>query len=526
MSVSTSAPHDLLYSTAGQIARVVTAGEASAREVVEAHINRVEEVDARINALVVRRFDAARREADEIDRARSRGQRLGPLAGVPLSVKECFHLSGTQSTIGIGRYAGRISNCDSPLVTRLREAGAIVLGKTNIPQGMVMHETDNPVYGRTNNPWNLDRGPGGSSGGEGAAVAAGYSVIGLGNDIGGSIRQPAHSCGVFGLKPTTWRLTNTGTFENLRGLEALGVQAGPLARSADDIRLAYEILAAPGLSAIDWQVPPVPAEAEGRRGVEGLRIGYWVDDGFFRPCPAVRRAVEEAAQALRDAGASAEPFTPPAVERAMELYFGLLSADGGADLIELLGDSELDWRVKRLVRVGKAAGFVRGAAYRVLRALGQRHLELLMKSTGRCSGDRLWRLNYERRNYVQQFMDRMQAERFDALLSPPHALPALTHGASTYLNTAASYCMLVNLLACPAGIVPVTRVRPGEESDRPPSRDLAEKAARTVEQHSAGLPIGVQAIAPHWREDLVLDVMQAIEQGLAGKDDVPRRPPL
>jgi fatty acid amide hydrolase len=526
MSVSARADQELVYQNAVELARLIAAGEVSAREVVDAHIERVEAVNPKLNAVVVSRFEEARREAEAVDADRARGAALGPLAGVPITVKECFYIAGTQATIGVGRFVGKLSTHDSPQVARLRSAGAVVLGKTNIPQAMLMHETDNPVYGRTNNPWNLNRGPGGSSGGEAAIVAAGGSALGLGNDLGGSIRQPAHSCGLFGLKPTTGRLSNADSFENLHGMEAVGVQPGPLARSVDDIELAYRLLATPSWEAVDYQTPPVPVGDAGRVAVDHLRIGYWADDRYFHPAPAIRRAVEVAAGALREAGATVEAIDPPDMRHAMALYLGLLSADGGAELKTLIGSSERDWRVKWLERLGGLAWPVRTPLAAALRTAGQASLADLLRDTGPRDGKEGWRLTHERRLYTQGFMNRLREKGIDAWITPVHPLPALTHGSTAWLATAGSYCMLGNLLGAPSGVVPVCRVRPGEESDRPTSGDLVEKAARAVEQGSAGLPVGVQVSAPHWREDIVLAVMRALEERLPQRDDYPRRPNL
>jgi fatty acid amide hydrolase len=525
MSVSTDRASDILYARAIDLARRIANGDVSSREVVDAHIARIEEVDGKLNAVVARRFAEARGEADAVDAARRQGQPLGPLAGVPITIKECFFLKGTPATIGIQRYGKLVAAHDGVLVARLRRAGAIILGKTNVPQAMLLNETDNPVYGRTNNPWNLDRGPGGSTGGEAAIIAAGGSALGLGNDVGGSIRQPAHSCGICGLKPTSGRLTNRGSFENLRGMEAVGIQPGPLARSTDDVRLAYEILAAPSLSEVDWQIPPVAVHGP-PISVEQLRVGYWTDDGYFPAASAVKRAVEEAAEALRASGATVERFGPPDVPRAMALYFALISADGGSDLKALFGDSPRDWRLRRLERLGGLPRRLRGPICGLLHLLGQEHVARLLRDTGLRGGAELWQLTYARREYVQQFVDRMTEAGLDCLLMPPHALPALTHGSTAWLNTAGSYAMLVNLLGCPAGVVPVTRVRADEEAWPENRADIALKTAAAVSRGSAGLPVGVQIVARHWREEVVLAVMKALESGLSVRPDYPGRPPI
>src|SRR3954470_1630430 len=171
MTISTTSKADLIALSATEMAALVAAGQFSRRELVEAHISRIEQVNPALNAMILPLFDQARSEAAVCDEQRGRGQQLGPLHGVPITIKECFHIAGTASTEGIARFANELFDRDGVLVARLRRAGAVILGKTNVPQLMLMHETDNPVFGRTNNPWALDRSPGGSSGGEAALIA-------------------------------------------------------------------------------------------------------------------------------------------------------------------------------------------------------------------------------------------------------------------------------------------------------------------------------------------------------------------
>lgn len=524
MATSTSATQEIISWGAAEMARRIAAGEVSAGEVVEAHIQRIEEVDGRLNAVVTRLFDQARQEAQAVDQARCEGRPLGPLAGVPITIKECFFVSGTPSNIGIEGHGVRAAGQDAVLVARLRQAGAVILGKTNVPQLMLMNETDNPVYGRTNNPWDFDRAPGGSSGGEAAIIAAGGSALGLGNDLGGSIRQPAHSCGIAGLKPTTRRLTCLGSLKNLHGMEALLEQAGPLARRVDDLELALGVLAAPGLERFDPQMAPVPLGDSRLVELKGLKIAVWNDDGYLRPAPAVRRAVDEAAEALAARGAIVERYRPPDVELAMRFFFRSLSADGGADLRRLLGRSTQDWRMRRLLSLGAIPGWLRPTLGRLAAAVGQGKTGRLIASTGALSADGYWQHVARVREYVERFMADFYGHGFQAAICPPHTLPALRHGSTDFLGQAGSYCMLGNLLGWPAGVVPVTRVRPGEESDRPASRDLVDRRAREVEAGSTGLPIGVQVAAPHWREDVVLAVMRALETDFSPRPDYPRTP--
>src|SRR5215468_5611867 len=238
MTLSSSAPSSqedatLTSLSASELARRIAAGRLSSQEVVEAHIRRIEVVNPCLNAVVVPLFKQARAEASRADRLREQGTLLGPLHGVPITLKEQFMVSGTPTTIGLMSYRSQLVEQEGPLVKRLRQAGAIVLGKTNVSQLLLSlsGSCENPVYGRTNNPWDLARSPGGSSGGEAAIIAAGGSPLGLGADNGGSIRIPAHFCGLYSLLPTPRRLSNldTAPYAEVAGQEATIAQPCPLA---------------------------------------------------------------------------------------------------------------------------------------------------------------------------------------------------------------------------------------------------------------------------------------------------------
>ncbi len=514
----------LISLSASEMARQIAAGKLTSVELVEAHIRRIEAVNPALNAVVVPLFAQARAEAAMADEARRRGEPLGPLHGVPITVKECFHMAGTASTAGVVRFAGEIMSQDATLVRRLRRAGAIVLGKTNVPQLMLIHETDNPLYGRTNNPWDLERSPGGSSGGEAAIIAAGGSPLGLANDLGGSIRQPAHSCGLCGIKPTSLRLTNDHVRDNLHGMEAVRPQPGPLARHVEDLQLALRVLAQSEPDEIDPQVAPVPLLDPAQVRVDRLRIGMWVDDGFFASSPAIRRAVLKAGDALSELGAHVELFKPPRMTYGLRLYLALLSADGTASMRRILGHGPRDWRIQRMIRLGRTPRWLRAVMRGILHLAGQHGTAELLGWVGRTSADGYWQLTAARAAYVREFFAAWTAANLDAIVCPPHALPALRHGSSEHLITAAGACYWANLLGVPAGVVPVTRVGDDEQTDRPISRDLVTRAAKDVERGSAGLPVGVQVAARPWREDVVLAVMAALESHFRRQDDFPRTP--
>ena len=516
----------LIWQSATELARRIAAREVSSLEVVNAHIDRIEAVNARLNAVVIPLFDEARTAATKADEALARGDAIGPLHGVPTTIKECYHLAGTVSCIGVDRFAKDVIPEDGPLVRRLRRAGAIILGKTNVPQTMLLHETDSPIYGRTSNPWNLARSAGGSSGGEAAIIAAGGSPLGLANDLGGSIRQPAHVCGVVGLKPTTGRFTNKGCRSNLSGLRLIATNSGAIARHTVDLHLMMRVLDPrnPGEERFEDELDQ-PIRDPAAIDVTKLRIGVLDDDGFFRPSPAVRRAVHEAAAALRGMGVDCVEFKPPDLSGAMGLYFGLIGADGARALGQVMEGSRVDSRIERLMQIGRIEPPFRKIFAALASVFGQPHAALLLRATGRKTPEQMERMRQEMERYVRTFNATLEAAQIDALICPPYALPAPQHGATLNLPPAGSYCYIANLLGIPAGVVPCTRVHAKEESDRRVGLDLVERAARHVERGSAGLPVGVQVLARQWREDIVLAVMAALEREFQGKEDFPGRPP-
>src|ERR1700756_5674011 len=212
-------------------------------ELLEAHLSQIEDLNPQLNAFVQVDGDRARQQAEAAETALTRGEIKGPLHGVPISIKSSIEVAGLKHEAGTRLRAGCVGANDAPLVARLRAAGAIILGVTNTPEVLMAWETDNLLYGRTNNPWDLTRTAGGSSGGEAAAIAAGLSAGGVGSDGGGSIRVPAHFCGICGLKPTPGRIPSTGHFPKSGGPFALIGVVGPMARTIEDVRILFEVMA-------------------------------------------------------------------------------------------------------------------------------------------------------------------------------------------------------------------------------------------------------------------------------------------
>ncbi|WP_437969670.1 amidase family protein [Sorangium sp. So ce260] len=526
MSASTDPTH--LSATA--LSALLAAREVSSEEVTRAHLSRIEALDPRLRAFTQVLHDEALAAARGLDDERRRGEIRGPLHGLPISVKESLDMAGMASTLGVASRRGHRAAGDAGVTALLRRAGAVILGRTNVSQLLLYNETRNPLFGQTANPWSLDHSPGGSSGGEAAAIAAGMSPLGIGTDIGGSIRVPAHCCGIAGMKPTLDRWTNLGSNSALLGQEAIRSQVGPMARSARDIALVMSELDPATMSELDVRVPPFPFTEPASVEVARLRVGFYCDDGLVPSSTAVARAVVKAASALRARGATVVPFTPPGIPDAVYGYFAALSADGGATALSLLqggeqgGDAaDIDVSLRSLRTMASLPPFARRAAARVAGLAGERRLQRLLEVTGPKSVAELWRATHALREARASIASAMRAESLDLLLCPPYATPALPHTASRDFVLAGSSAMLWNLAQFPAGVVPVTRVRE-DEARRERPRDRLEKRAAAVDAKSEGLPVGVQVVGFPFSDHVVLAAMIAIEDELAGEPDRPVTP--
>lgn len=524
--MSATGTQTLTQLSAAELATRIACGDISAVEAVEAHITRIEQVNPALNAVVVARYDEARAEARLADERRDRGEPLPPLHGVPITIKESLDLAGFPSTFGLQTRASVPALQDDPYVVRMRQAGAIIVGKTNVAQVLLYTESDNPVYGRTNNPWDTQRTPGGSSGGQAAIISAGGSPLGIATDIGGSIRVPAAFCGIAGLKPTAGRTPDAGRFSIPIGQRAIVSQVGVLAREVDDVALGLDILNGGSNPPVE---PPMPLGDSTSVDVSQLRVAYYTDDGTLEVAPAVRRAVVEAAGILAGQGAQVTEWQPLDVAQAMDIFFSVLSADGGRGAKSMLMGSKKDPRIAQLLFLARQSRLTLAALVGLLRLAGQSSSSAMLGSFGRADTLHYWHVVEAQMAYQERFahaLDTDDGGPFDVIICPACALPAFPHGASKDLVVAGGYAVLYNVLGYPAGIAPLTRVRAGEESTRRRSSDAMLRAARKAEQGSVGLPIGVQVVARPWREHVALAAMRAIQRVARTHEDYPEIAPL
>jgi fatty acid amide hydrolase len=505
------------------LSAMLSRGEVRAREVLDAHLARIDEVEPRVHAFTEILRDEAAADADASDARRSRGEARGALDGLPVTVKECYEMAGRATTLGLPSWRGRLAERDAALVTALREAGAVVVGRTNLSQTMLYVEARNPVFGQTNNPWSLAHTPGGSSGGEAAAIASGMSPLGVGTDIGGSIRAPAHFCGVAGIKPTLDRLPMRGYRNVLAGQEAVRGMGGPIARTVGDLGLFFRSLDPARLATLDPRVPPLPWSDPERVPLGGLRVGTYADDGVLAPSRALERAVSRAAEALRARGCTVRPFEPPEMRSLLSAYLGALSADGGTGVVAALMGGEVDPVLEPLRRMARVPPRARRAMSGAARIFRQDSLALVLEAMGEKSVSELWALTDRLRGRRAALLEAMDRASVDLLICPPFATPALPHGESKNFTLAASYSIVFNVAQLPAGVVPVSRVRV-EEARREAGRDLLQRRAAKIDAASADLPVGVQVVGRPWRDHEVLAAMAAIEAEVSREDRYPATP--
>jgi Asp-tRNA(Asn)/Glu-tRNA(Gln) amidotransferase A subunit family amidase len=462
---------DLTFLSATQMAQEIRLRRLSPVELVEAHLEKIARLNPRLNAFVQVNPERVRHDALLAQDAVLRGEAVGPLHGVPISVKSSVDVAGMKVESGTRLRAGTVAAHDAPLVERLRRAGAIILGVTNTPELLMAWETDNDLYGRTNSPWDLERTPGGSSGGEAAAIACGMSAGGVGSDGGGSIRVPAHFCGICGLKPTPGRIPSTGHFPASGGPFALLGVVGPMARNVEDLKVMFEAMQGPDDGDTCAAAVPVrwPDEGEMTR----IKIGYFEDDGRTPVTSEIRQAVRTAAEALKRAGFQVTAFRPEGLEEARALWKKFFVKVGGMLIKPMFHGREAD--ISPMLR------------------------EFLEWSDNEpeLTADSVLEAWFRRDTLRSEFLAQMR--EYSILLCPPAAIPAFRHrerswvieGKNVQYLDAWSYTEWFNLLGNPAAVIPVMHSR-------------------------GGLPIGVQIVGRPWEEEWVLTVAASLEKECPG----------
>ena len=452
----------LTTSSASALAAAIRTGDVSSRELLELYLDRIERLDRDVHAVVTLDAERARAAADAADESRARGDALGPLHGLPITIKDAIETEGIRSTGGARELVDHVPTADAPAVTRLKDAGAIVFGKTNLPRWSGDFQTFNDIFGVTSNPWDLGRTVGGSSGGAAAAVAAGFTSFELGTDIGGSVRIPSHCCGVYGLKPSFGVVPQRGYLDHVGGgLTDADINVfGPIARAADDLDLLLGVLAGPEPErAVAWRVDLPRCDVE---RLADLRIGTWFDDPASPVDAEYLGMLRGAADRLADAGARIDDDRPPVDFAEQRGLFGRM-------ILPAISPSMPDEQ---------------GDEY--------------------AGSHRAWLRAEEERARLR----RTWAEWFtghDLLLLPVMTTPAFPHdhrpemlertieinGEERSLVSTIDWLGLIGIVGLPSAVVPIGRT-------------------------AAGLPVGMQIVAPYLQDRRAVRAAQLVEPVLGG----------
>ena len=507
---------DILSHTATSLLAALRSGRFASRDVAVAFIRQTLRLQHRVNLLSEPCFAAAISRSRQLDAeyASSTAHSTGALHGLPISLKDSVGVAGLDCTLGVARYAGHPWSDDSLVVRLLRRQGALVYCKTNVPQTLISFECSNPLFGVTRHLLSPAHTAGGSSGGEAALIAGGGSVLGLGTDIGGSVRIPAHFSGTYALKPTSRRISLLGFRPSVPGQEAVPGVAGPMAMTVDDLVLLMQHLLVDDAWTADPDVIPLPLHLPTIHSTSPLRVGYYTDDGFVTPSPACVRAVEETVAALRAAGHTCVAFTPPRVVDAVSLFYALLSADGGRTMTEQLVGERREAYVTAMQSAINIPGPLKSLIAAVIRTVLRDPIAAQVFDAARpASVNAAWKLQAARKAYKGEFYQGWHEMGLDVVVCPAHVLPATRHGEYKKISFTACYTLLYNLLDAPAGVCPVTVVR---ETDvwGGVGKGLLEKAARQCydPKGSAGFPVGVQVVGAPYRDEVVLRAMKEVER--------------
>jgi amidase len=455
--------HTLIKQPAHKIVALIKQKEVSSEEITRAFLERIREVNPALNAVIQLDREKSLQAAKKADLAITRGEKLGALHGLPITIKDTINVFGYKNSYGSHLYDDYQPEAEGTCVTRLREAGAVILGLTNSPELLTAYESDNLIYGRTNNPFDQTRSSGGSSGGEAAIIASNGSPLGLGTDGGGSIRVPAHYCGIAGLKPTQGLIPLTGIALPFGGpgcLQAFGT-CGPMARFVDDLTLMLSVLSGPDL--FDPGAPPATIGDPTKVDVSKLKVAYFTDNGIVTPTKDIMDATRNAAKALADLGAKVEEARPDHIERTFELHWEpfFTMCDGGESVsgfFKNMPDDKISPLRQQFHRDAKQYNLTSAQ-------LNQRFAEIAQ-------------FRWSTYRFLNQY---------DILICPPCATVAKPHGQCLDEVKDFTYTMSFNNSGSPAAVIPFATSQ-------------------------EGLPIGVQIVANLWKDHVVLAVAKALER--------------
>ncbi|KAJ7074358.1 amidase [Mycena amicta] len=515
---------EFLKATASQIVKNIESGKWTASQVVAAFISQAVLAHEATNCITEVLFNDAQEQARRLDAEFASSKKLrGTLHGVPISIKDQFHIAGYDSSMGCSALLNKPASADADVVALLKAAGAIIIAKSNVPQTMFSFECSNPVFGRTVNPYNSRYTCGGSSGGEAALISLDGSALGLGSDIGGSLRFPATFCGIYSLKPGPSRVSYAGAGSCVPGFEGIVSVAGPMARSIDDLEIFCR--ATFGIPGRSLSVAPVLYREV--KVPDKLRFGFYTDY-YIKASPPVKRAVLETVAALRATGHECVEIEIPTPSEVFNIFLALSSADGYQTLLRGgVGSDPLD---KSLLAIANGPNFPLFLRKFVAWVIGyfvkDERLSSAVYSSGTKPVEEYWDWTARRDAYNARFYEEVWGKhQLDGIIAPVQAMPQIPNGTFTTMWALAAGAGLFNVVNSPSGCIPVCKVDPEkdmltEEWSRGKTTSVVQKALYQGSKPfydavaMKGMPVGVQVVGRKWEEEKVLAMMHVVDDAL------------
>ncbi|XP_039175803.1 fatty-acid amide hydrolase 1-like isoform X1 [Crotalus tigris] len=501
-------PEPILSLSLPELCQKLEDGSLTPESVVYTYVDKALRVTADVNCIT----DYIAEES-QLLRMNSEGEK-GLLYGVPVSIKDSINCKGSDTTLGFVKRLFQPAAEDAVIVQVLKHQGAIPFVKTNVPQSLLSYDCSNPIFGPTVHPLDHTKSPGGSSGGEGSLIKSGGSILGIGTDIGGSIRIPSGFCGICGLKTTSNRISKKGITPCIPGQRTVSVGVGPMARDVDSLALCLKALLCKKMFHLDPTVPPLPFNDQVYTSSRPLRIGYHETNSYSMPSPSVRRAVLETKELLERNGHVLVPFEPHHMAHFISNFNGAsFFRDGGATFLQSFEGEPVDPNLKCTVLLLKLPYWIRRFLAWIISPIAIRQ-SITLSNVHERSVKELWKDHLEIEKYCREFTEEWKRLELDVLLCPTMG-PAFKSGSSGRVSEVISNYILYNLLDFPAGVVPVTTVTKEDEEElknfKGHYNDLGDKLFAKAVKESVGLPVAVQCVALPWQEELCLRLMKEVE---------------
>jgi len=503
-----------------QLAEAIKSGKVTSVEATATYIQRAYDIGRKLKLTAEEPFEEALLLAEQRDKQLAENpSSCGVLHGVPISVKDHIGQVGCCSSAGVVWRCNIPDQCDALVLSLLKSEGAVPFVRSNVPQIMIWIESANFIYGCAENPWNRKVTTGGSSGGESGLIASRSSPLGIGSDIGGSIRFPAAFCGIYAFKPTPCRISQKGVHTaNCWGKSFLhlGIESslGPLGRCVEDLNLFLKAVWKEEHWKQDPSVPPlVFNQSLYERTVENkkLRIGYFYDLEIFESAPVIKKALKECKQKLEEQGHELVEFKVPDIFEALEIYLGMYNANGCRPLLDSLkGESPKEFY--RLPIFVNSYSTLKSLILKFLELTKNKAMHSFLKTKQHLSSSEYIELDRKLKNYAERFTNYWKDLELDAVISPCYGTLAPPHGKAVDVMPGLAYCILWNVVSYPSGIVPVALASTEDAYYESSIKDIPSSRAKKVMQESAGLPVAIQVSALPFKDELLLGVMKKIEK--------------